>query len=389
MTGGTTTNPRLTVPFVDLTPQHQPLRAALLAAWGEILDAGDFVAGPWIERFEAEFARACAASHTVAVSSGTDALVMAVRALGLEPGDEVIVPANTYVATAAAVIHAGGVPVFVDALADTWNLDPEALESACGPRTVGVIGVHLYGQPFDVARVGEVCRRRGLWLLEDAAQAHLARCAGRPVGGLADAAAFSFYPSKNLGAPGDGGAVVTQRQDVAQRVRQLRDHGQARKGEHLEAGYTARMSSLVAAALSLKLARLPEWTRQRAVAARHYRQRLATMADVELQAVPGWAEPVWHLMVVRVPARDRVREALTRAGIGTGVHYPTPCHLQPLFQGPRWEQMSRVRNAPGQLPVSERGAAHGLSLPLYAGIDEAAVDYVCDSLGEALQEVRR
>ena len=305
------------------------------------------------------------------------------RALGVQAGDEVIVPANTYIATAAAVVHAGGAPVFVDVLEHTGNIDPAAVAAAVGPRTVGVVGVHLYGQPFDVDAVTAVCEVHGLWLMEDAAQAHLARYRGRAVGGLARCAAVSFYPSKNLGAPCDGGAVVTQDPTIARAIRRLRDHGQETKSVHLEAGHTARLGSLAAAVLTLKLELLGEWNEQRAAAATAYLGRLRGVAGLGLPHVEPWATPVWHLFVVQTEvreARDRIRSRLAAAGVQTGIHYPTPCHLQPAFQ--------HLGHGPGDFPVSEARAAHSLSLPMYAGIQQAAVDYVCDSLVAALQEVR-
>jgi dTDP-4-amino-4,6-dideoxygalactose transaminase len=366
----------LNVPFVDLKPQHEALKADILAAWQEILEASQFLGSPHVEAFESAFAEACEAPHCVGVSSGTDALVLGLKALGVEAGDEVIVPANTYIATAAAIAHAGARPVFVDVLRGTWNIDPEALKAAITPRTVGVVGVHLYGQPFDVDSVSRICEKKGLWLMEDAAQAHLATYKDKKVGSLSHCAAFSFYPSKNLGAPGDGGAIVTRDEAIARKVKRLRNHGQEEKNTHVDIGYTARLVPLMAAALAVKLPHLMGWTEERRAHAQNYLDRLAACPGVELPMIANWAKPVWHLFVIHVQKRDQVHTFLNDKGIGVGQHYPVPCPFQPAFSHLGYQQ--------GDFPVSELNATRGLSLPIYAGLKPEAVAYVCEQVKLAL-----
>ena len=364
------------VPFVDLRPQHALLKQALLDVWGAILDEAAFVGGPRVTGFEEAFAAACGAGEAVAVSSGTDALLLGLVALGVAPGDEVIVPANTFVATVEAVAHAGGRPVLVDCLPGTWNIDPAAVAAAVTPRTRGVLGVHLYGQPFDVDAVAAVCERHGLWLMEDAAQAHLATWEGRPAGSLGRCAAFSFYPGKNLGAPGEGGALVTSDAALADTVRQLRDHGQAQKYRHERVGYNCRMPALIAAALHLKLGHLPAWTEARRRHAAAYVERLSGTPGVELPVEAAGARSAYHLFVVHVRQRDRVLAALQEAGVGAGMHYPIPCHLQPA--------LTHLGYRTGDFPVTERNAARCLSLPMFAELTGEQIAYVSDVLARAV-----
>jgi dTDP-4-amino-4,6-dideoxygalactose transaminase len=339
-----------------------------------------YIGGPAVESFEREWAAYCGARHAVGVGSGTHALQFALTALGIGPGDEVIVPSNTFSATAAAVLAAGAVPRFADVSDDTLLLTPRTLTEAITHRTRAVIPVHLYGQMADMTGLSAIAARHGLLVVEDAAQAHGAEWAGRRAGGFGAAACFSFYPAKNLGASGDAGAVVTSSDRLAGLARLLGNHGRA--GDPADyrcavVGTNSRLDALNAIVLHGKLARLEAWTRRRIALAARYRDRLRDL-DVRLPGVEAQARHVYHLFVVRVGARRRVREELGRRGIQTGVHYPQPCHLQPAFQA----------FADRPLPVCEQAAREVMSLPLFPHMSDEQVDTVCDALGEALARVR-
>ncbi|MBT4814563.1 MAG: DegT/DnrJ/EryC1/StrS family aminotransferase [Lentisphaerae bacterium] len=366
-----------TVPFLDLVAQHAPIRDDILSAWTQILDSCGFVGGQHVEGFEQAFAQACECRHAVTVSSGTDALLLALKALGVGPGDEVILPANTFLATAEAVSHAGATPVFADVVHGTWNIDSEKISELVTPRTRGVIGVHLYGQPFDVDAVQSVCDRHGIWLMEDSAQGHLAEYKGRRTGGLARIAAFSFYPGKNLGAPGEGGAVTTNDSALAEHVRKLRDHGQREKYVHELVGFNCRLPSLMAAALGIKLPHLSAWNAARRRNAALYKKQLQNAPGILLPTELDCCTGVYHLFVVHVDRRDQVFEQLKKAGVGVGIHYKRPCHLQPCY--------SDLGHGPGAFPVAEYNASHCLSLPMYAELSEDQVEYVCERLVEAVR----
>jgi dTDP-4-amino-4,6-dideoxygalactose transaminase len=360
------------VPFLDLSHQIEPFESQLLEVWQEILHSGRFVSGDHVARFERAFAAAHQVKHAIAVSNGTVALELILRALGLQSGDSVIVPTNSFIATAEAVSNAGGTPVFVDCEEATSNIDPELVEVAIRPNTWGVIGVHLYGTPCDMEALAAISRRHDLVLIEDAAQAHMAKARERFVGGLGVAAGFSFYPGKNLGAPGEGGAVTTDLDDLASRLRALRDHGQSEKYHSEYVGTNARMSEIVAATLDLKLARLPEWNWNRHQVATMYRDRLAGTSKVKTLRVPSWAESANHLFPVEVADRDRVRERLAVEGVETGLHYPVPIHLQHAY--------ANSDHVSGRLPIAERKAGMLMSLPMYPGLTEEDVDFVVDRL---------
>ncbi|MDQ3973176.1 MAG: DegT/DnrJ/EryC1/StrS family aminotransferase [Actinomycetota bacterium] len=330
--------------------------------------------------FEEEFAEACGAAHCVAVSSGTDALALGLRALGLRAGEEVVVPTNSFVATAEAVSHAGGVPALADCDGQTYTIDPGGVAARACETVRGVIGVHLYGRPADWDALEALARPQGWWTVEDAAQAHLARYRDRPVGSLGHLAAFSFYPAKNLGAPGEGGAVTTGDPELAQELRMLRDHGQAHRYRSDLIGYNARMSELVAATLRIKLPYLPEWTEARRRVAAWYRQRLADHPDIGLPVEPDWARSVHHLFVVAVSQRDRVQTLMEEAGVETGLHYPVPIHLQPAYR--------HLGHDVGAFPQAELAAESLLSLPMFPTLREDQVDYVCDVLGRSVQQAR-
>lgn len=354
------------VPFLDLQSQHRRLEAEILDAWSAILRSARFIAGQEVENFEREWAEAVGAAHCVAVSSGTDALSLALRAAGVTDGNRVVVPANTFIATAEAVSHVGGVPLLVDVDERTANLRTDALDV---PEDVwGAVPVHLYGQPVDVDALG----RTGARLVFDAAQAHLARVRGKPIGGAGLATCYSFYPGKNLGAPCDAGAVTTDDAALADELRMLRDHGQEAKYISREIGYNARMSELAAAALRIKLPHLAEWTARRRAAAARYQANLRSVPGIGVLKEPGWAEGVYHLFVVNVPGRDEIQAALDRRGIGTGLHYPVAVHQQPAYRF--------LGLGPGSFPVSEQRAERLLSLPMYPEIEDVQIDAVCDAL---------
>jgi dTDP-3-amino-3,4,6-trideoxy-alpha-D-glucose transaminase len=362
------------VPFLDVRAAGDELRAELDAAYRRVMDSGRYVLGPEVEAFEQEFAAACGARQCVAVGSGLDALLLMLKAAGVGPGDEVLVPAWTFVATWLAVTHTGARPVPVEPDESTFNLDPRRLAAACTRRTRAILAVHLYGLPAEMDALRRFAESRGLLLFEDAAQAHGARYHGHRTGALADAAAFSFYPSKNLGAFGDAGAVVTSDEPLAERVRCLRNYGQSEKHVTLEAGHNSRLDPLQAAFLRVRLARLDEWNRRRSAAAAFYLGGLAGKPALLLPAVPPGLEPAWHLFVVRHAERDRLAQRLALRGIRTGLHYPVPPHLSPAYAG-----AGRGR---GSLPVAEALAASVLSLPMGPHLSAEHTQRVVEALLE-------
>jgi dTDP-4-amino-4,6-dideoxygalactose transaminase len=366
------------VPFTDLGAMAREVWPDIEAGFIDAVLNGRYIGGPPVAAFERNWARYCGASHAVGVANGTDALELTLLALGVGTGDEVIVPANTFIATAAAVVRAGAVPVFVDVDPGTLLITPEILQAAITPRTRSVMVVHLYGNMPDMDGLCAVAERAGIWLIEDAAQAHGAEWRGRRAGSFGVAACFSFYPGKNLGAFGDGGAVVTSVPELAERVRALANHGRSLGSAHYEhrfVGTNSRLDALQAIVLSGKLARTEHWTEARIALAGRYRARLAGSARL-LEVSPS-ARHVHHLMVVRVPDRGRVQAALNQRGVQSGVHYPVPCHLQPPLR----------RYADRPLPVAERAAGELLSLPLFPHMTAAQVDRVCSTLDKVLGEV--
>lgn len=367
----------MTIPFLDIRAMHAEVTSDLDAAWSEVTHTGAFVGGPHVDRFEDEWARYCSARYAVGVANGTDALGLSLEALGIGRGDEVIVPANTFIATAAAVARVGATPVFVDVAPDTLLMSADHVRSALTPRTAAVMVVHLYGQPADITGITSVARNAGIAVIEDAAQAHGARWEGRRVGGLSDVGCFSFYPGKNLGALGDGGAVVTNDEGLARRIRSLGNHGRgSSKYLHEAAGTNSRLDGLQAALLSVKLRRLDEWNRGRRKAAERY-QALLTPLPVQVVDVDPRAEPVHHLFVLRTIHRDQLVAGLGEAGIGHGIHYPVPCHLQKAFG-----ELPKSR-----LPVSEGAAGEMLSLPMWPQITDGQIHKVVDRIGSVLERV--
>jgi dTDP-4-amino-4,6-dideoxygalactose transaminase len=373
----------VTVPFVDLGALIAPSRAEYLAAFERVLDSGGFIGGPAVAAFEAAFASHCGAPHAIAVRTGTDALVLALRALDVGPGDEVITAANSFFATAEAISHAGATPVLADVDDATLLLDPADVARRLTQRTRCIIPVHLFGQIADMAPLRAIAAANRLHVLEDSAQAHGATRTGPGgerwrAGSIAEVAAFSFYPTKNLGALGEGGAITTRDPELATRVVRLRDHGQAGRHDHVEIGYNARLDALQCACLSISLAKLDAGNAARVRLAARYREQLSSVPGVRLVAEPAGSAPVYHLMVIRVDARrrDAVRAALTGAGIATAIHYPRPIHLQRAY--------AHLGEGPGSCPVAERAAEEMISLPMYPDLTGAQVDRVADALRAAL-----
>jgi dTDP-4-amino-4,6-dideoxygalactose transaminase len=364
------------VPFVDLKAQAESLGPAYGAILESIVGRAAYTLGPELERFEAEFAAYCGCEHAVGVSTGTDALKLAYLAAGVRPGDEVILPANTFIATAEAVSHIGARPVFVDCLAETANIDPALAQAAVTDRTGAIVPVHLYGQPADMTSILAIGERQGVPVIEDACQAHGAEYHGRRAGTLGLAAAFSFYPGKNLGALGDGGAVTTNDEGVAKQVRLLRNHGQEDKYTHRVVGYCDRLHNMQAAFLSAKLARLDEWNASRRAAAARYDAMLADVPGVHLLRTADGVMHAHHLYVVLVDDRDGVRERLAAAGVETGIHYPVPLHLTPAY--------SSLGYSIGDFPVAESFARGAISLPMHPHLSAAQVEYVVEALVKAV-----
>jgi dTDP-4-amino-4,6-dideoxygalactose transaminase len=350
------------VPFMDLGHVNESLRAEILEAIAEVVETGVFVNGPVVEAFEDDFAAFCGTEFCVGMASGLDALRLALLAAGIEPGDEVLVPAQTFIATWEAVTQAGGAPVPVDISEVDYGVDVGIAADVVGPQTRFIIPVHLYGQLADMTAVRELARAKGLFVVEDACQAHGGVRNGHRAGSSGDAAAFSFYPAKNLGAFGDAGALLTSDEALAERARALREHGQRRKYHHEQIGYTARLDAVQAAVLGRKLPYLDEWNESRRAAARYYSESLDEIGDLRLPTTPRGSEPAWHLYVVRTADAGGLAEHLAAAGIASGRHYPRPPHLAPAYASlglPR-----------GAFPVAEALADEGLSLPIFPGMTE-------------------
>ncbi|HYR88194.1 MAG TPA: DegT/DnrJ/EryC1/StrS family aminotransferase [Terriglobia bacterium] len=358
---------------MDLKSEHQALRKGLLELWEKTLDNAAFIGGAPVERFENAFADFCETRHAVGVGNGTDALILALTALQIGEGDEVIVPANSFVATAEGVVHTGAIPVFVDVDPRTSNIDVGQIEGRITSRTRALIPVHLYGQPADMDPILEIARRYGLRVIEDAAQAHGARYRGRRVGSMGDVACFSFYPAKNLGACGDGGAVVTNDSHIAEAVRRLRDHGGLRKYEHDVTGYNSRLDSVQAAVLGLKLTYLEQRNALRRRHAEFYTTLLSRIGGVVTPFAPDGVESVFHLYVIRIEeGRNDLQSFLANKGVQTGIHYPAPIHRTRAFE----------RFSGQSCPVAERNANEILSLPMYPEIEEHQQEFIASVIGD-------
>jgi dTDP-4-amino-4,6-dideoxygalactose transaminase len=366
----------MNVPFADVSIQGKPYEEEILATAARVLRSGHYIGGPEVEGLEQEFAEFCGAAEAVAVSSGTDALAFALRAVGVRPDDEVITVPLTFIATLESVSHAGARPVLVDVDPVTALLDVARVEAAITRRTRAIIPVHLYGQPVEMDPLLALAQRHGLAVIEDACQAHGAEYRGRRAGVLGDLAAFSFYPSKNLGACGEGGMVTARRGGATAPIRRMRDHGQFRRYHHDVIGWNGRLDALQAAILRVKLRALDAENAQRRKNALLYEQALAGIRGVTLPWHPPHVLPAWHLYVVQVDRRDRVRERLAAAGIDTGLHYPVPAHLTGAYHALGYRE--------GAFPVAEGLAQRILSLPFYPDLGEDQIGYVADRLREAL-----
>jgi dTDP-4-amino-4,6-dideoxygalactose transaminase len=364
-------SPQRKVPFVDLRIQYDELRAGIDEAMQQVLDNTSYILGPAVADFEDAFADYCGASQAIGVDSGYSAIELALRANGIGPGDEVITQANTFIATVLPVLNAGARPVLVDIDPVHYNLDPNKLEAAITPATRAIVPVHLYGHPADMDPILEIARRRNLIVIEDSAQAHGARYHGRRTGSLAHTAAFSFYPTKPLGAFGDAGAVTTSDPEIAERVRLLRNLGQPVKYLHAMRGFNFRLDSLQAAVLHQKLTRLDAWNAQRRQLAQRYDRELAGLPLVTPAEAP-WAEHVYHLYVIRTARRDALQQHLAGHGVGTAMHYPVPLHRQ--------EALKDLGYTPSDFPIADRYAQEILSLPMYSGMTEADQDYVIQAI---------
>jgi len=360
------------VPFVDLVAWAKPSKEEYLAEFAKLIDTGAYVGGPQVGSFEAAFATYCGATHAAAVKTGTDALLLALRALGVKAGDEVITAANSFFATGEAIALAGATPVLADVDDATLLIDVDDAARRVTRKTKCIIPVHLFGQLADMDRVHQLARSHGMRVLEDSAQAHGATRGSWRAGSSADAAAFSFYPTKNLGALGEGGAITSKDASIIDAVKRLRDHGQAGRHDHVEVAYNARLDSLQCACLEISLRRLDGANASRRTLAAHYRSRLD--GKVRLVAEAPASVPVYHLMIVRVDAakRDAIRTKMGEQGVGTAIHYPTPIHLQKAF--------AHLGQGAGSCPVAERSVREMISLPMFPDMTIAQADYVCDVL---------
>lgn len=359
------------VPYLDLKAQYRSIKGEIDAAIDRVLDSCQFVLGPEVSEFEKDFAAHCGTSDCIALNSGTSALHLALIATGVGAGDEVITTPFTFVASVAAIVYAGARPVMVDIDPRSFTIDPSKIEAAITPRTKAILPVHLYGQPADMDSIMEIARRHNLIVIEDAAQAHGAKYKGQPVGSIGHMACFSFYPGKNLGAYGEGGAVTTNNSEYARSVRMLRDWGQDRKYHHVLRGYNYRMEGFQGAVLGVKLRHLEKWTEARRNLVQRYNQLLSD-CELELPAEMSGVRHVYHVYTIRSKERDRLQKALTEDGIQTGIHYPVPVHLQPAY--------ADLGYGPGAFPEAESAAKQVLSLPLYPELPLQDLSQVADAV---------
>jgi len=368
-----------TVPFLDVGATYQESKTGVAEAVARVLSSGWYLLGPELEAFEREFAAYTGVKHCIGMASGLDALHLTLRAMAIGPGEEVIVPSNSYIATWLAVSHAGATVVPVEPDSRTYNLDPALIEGKVTGLTRAIVPVHLYGQPADMDPIRDVARRHGLWVLEDAAQAHGACYKGRRVGGLGDAAAWSFYPSKNLGAFGNGGAVTTDSDYLAERLRAWRNYGSKSKYTNEVCGFNSRLDEIQAAVLRVKLSYLDHWNERRKRIAHLYLQELQEIG-LGLPFVPAWADPAWHVFVVRSSDRDSLRQHLSEADVATLIHYPIPPHLQEAYQG--------LHLGNGSLPISEAIHREVLSLPIGPHLSDAQVHLVVNAVRGSIRHDR-
>ena len=367
---------RMIVPFLDLNAHHSPRRAEFTRAIEEVIDSGAFAGGPFVEQFEKEFAAYCDSAHCIGLGSGTEALWLSLLAAGIKAGDEVITVPNTFMATAEAITYCGARPVFVDVDDKTYTMDPARLEKAITSRTKAIIPVHLFGQIADMDAILEIAAEHGIPVIEDAAQAHGAEYKGRKAGTFGLAACFSFYPGKNLGAFGEAGAVVTQDEEMLEKIRILRDHGQISKYRHTAVGWNCRMDGIQAAVLRVKLPHLESGNLSRRVHAQRYNEALQDVAEIITPVEAPYARHVYHVYAIRVRDRDAVMSQLQENGIGCGIHYPVPVHLQEAYQSLRLKKEA--------FPVSERMAREFISLPMFPELTEEQIDCVALNVREAV-----
>lgn len=368
-----TTVAQKNIPCLDLRGQHQQIKKEIFEAFEKVYEKTAFSGGPFVEEFEKAFAKFCDTNYALGVNNGTTALHLALLTLGVGVGDEVIVPANTFIATATSVCHAGATPVFVDCTSDTWQIDISKIEEKITPRTKAIIGVHLYGQPFDIEGVATICKKHDLFLIEDAAQAQGATYRNKPVGSFGEMACFSFYPGKNLGACGEAGGIVTNNEAYARKIESLRSHGSIVRYYHDEIGYNYRMGGLEGASLTIKLKYLPDWNGRRQTIAKRYQQGINN-PKVKMQAQPDWAGSIYHLFVVTTDEKDAFVKHLAANNITAAFHYPVPCHLQKAFENLDYKQ--------GDCPNAEYLASNCVSLPMYAELSDEDVQRVIDAVNK-------
>ena len=371
----------MVVPFLNLKAQHAPFKAEFTSAIQEVIDTGAFAGGSFVTSFEKEFAAYCECEHAIGLGSGTDALWLTLLALGVGPGDEVITVPNSFMATAEAITYCGAKPVFVDVDEHSHTMNPAALARAINVLTKAIIPVQLFGQPADMDPILQVAREHALPVMEDACQAHGARYKGKRCGTLGIAGSFSFYPGKNLGAFGEAGAVTTNDAEFAQKIRVLRDHGQIRKYHHTMVGWNCRMDGIQGAVLSIKLRSLERGNDQRRLHAAHYNEGFAGIADIITPVQMDYAQHVYHIYPIRVQSRDRVMRSLEGKGIGCGIHYPIPIHLQECYRS--------LGHQRGDFPIAERAADEFVSLPMFPELSYPDVEDVISAVKEAMIETRR
>jgi len=362
----------MNIPFLDLKTQFREIEGEVLPMVKEAMENAAFIGGPQVSGFETEFAAFCESKYCVGVNSGTDSLRFALMAAGIGPGDEVITVPHTFIATSEAISQVGAKPVFVDILPDTYNMNASKIQRAIGPKTKAVIPVHIYGQPADMDSILEIAKRKNLVVIEDACQAHGSLYKGKKAGSMGLVGCFSFYPGKNLGAYGEGGAVVTQSEDIANKIRMIRDHGQAKKYFHDMEGYNGRLDAIQAGVLRIKLRRLPAWNEARRRNAQYYNESLSPIKGVTVPTEADGCHHVYHLYVILVDNRDGLQQYLNDKGVGTGLHYPVPLHLQKAYAYKGYKE--------GDFPVTESVAKRLLSLPMFPELTKAQIEYVAECI---------
>jgi len=362
----------MNVPFLDLKAQYKTIKDEVLPAINEVIENTAFAGGPYVAKFEQAFADFCGVKHCIGVGNGTDALWLSLVALGIGHGDEVITTPNTFIATAEAISLAGAIPIFVDIEEKTHNMNPALLANAITKKTKAIIPVHLFGQPADMDPILEIAKKHGLKVVEDACQAHGAEYKGRKAGSMGNTGCFSFYPGKNLGAYGEGGAVVTNDDALAANMRMFRDHGQAKKYYHGIIGWNARLDGIQGAVLSVKLKHLADWNDARRKHANRYSELLASVKDIIVPAEMDYAKHVYHIYALRSPERDKLMAYLAEKGVSCGIHYPVPVHLQDAYGFLKYRE--------GSFPIAEKCASQYLSLPMFAELTDEQVAYVAQQI---------